>query len=368
MKSPGASNRRQFLTGQAAARAIAQFGEQVAENLAPAAALAETLVESYLVQVGRVAMACQFQVCLNAGQYERGTEAALAALDLVDQLEEQLSVYRETSEVSALNRLAWRQAREVEPRLFELLCTAARLHQETEGAFDITSGPLSKVWGFFRRQGAIPSSADLERALTCVGSRLMQLDPARKTVQFLSEGLEINLGAIGKGYALDRCAESMQSAGIVDFLWHAGASSVLARGSPTTATQDRPGWRIAIRDPLRVNRPLAEIQLHNAALGTSGSGVQFFRHAGKRYGHILDPRTGWPARGVFSSTVVASTAAEADALSTAFYVLGKERAAQYCQDHPGTGALLVVGSDDGTAIELVSMGLADDQWRALVDE
>ncbi|HKD37545.1 MAG TPA: FAD:protein FMN transferase, partial [Pirellulales bacterium] len=131
---------------------------------------------SYVIRVGRRAMACEFEVLLNAGQYTDGAEAAVAALDLVDQLEEQLTVYRDTSEVSRLNRTAAGHEVDVEPRLFELLRFACELNRRTNGAYDITSGPLSKVWGFFRRAGQIPSDTDLSDALRHVGSQYLALD------------------------------------------------------------------------------------------------------------------------------------------------------------------------------------------------
>ena len=156
-------------------------------------------------------MACQFDVFLNAGQNPAGTESALAALDLVEALEDQMTVYREHSEISRLNRTAADRPVIVERRLLSLLQQALELHRATEGAFDITAGPLSKIWGFYRRAGRVPSPAELEEARQRVGSHWVKLDSDAGTVQFLRPGLEINLGAIGKGYALDRCAECSRS-------------------------------------------------------------------------------------------------------------------------------------------------------------
>jgi thiamine biosynthesis lipoprotein len=108
---------------------------------------------------------------------------------------------------------------------------------------------------------------------------------------------------------------------------------------------------------------LAEVSLRNRALGTSGASVQFFRHGGKRYGHILDPRTGWPAEGVFSATAIADSAAEADALATAFYTMGVEGSLRYCAERPEVGALLVHPTEDGSAVRVTTAGLANDDWR-----
>ena len=357
------SNRREFLQGKSAQKAISAAVDYSLAAGEPAES--DSTPHSYQIQLRRQAMACEFAVYLNAGQYADGSEVALRALDLVDELESQLTVYRDTSEVSAINRAAADGPVEVEPRLFDLLCRSIELFEATEGAFDITAGPLVKLWGFFRRQGRVPAEDDLTATMDRIGSQHVQLDRDARTIQFLKTGVEINLGSIGKGYALDRCDELMREAGINDFLWHGGQSSVWARGTSGEVTGPRRGWCIGVADPLNSTRRLAEIWLRDQALATSGAAVQFFRHNGKRYGHILDPRTGWPAEGVFSATVVAPTAAEADALATAFYVLGIDRTAAYCEQHPGVGAVITYPSSTGSKVELAKFGLEADQWKRL---
>ncbi|HQU41798.1 MAG TPA: FAD:protein FMN transferase [Pirellulales bacterium] len=361
MPNPRRSNRRQFLKGQAAAQALGDLVAPAdAEVDQPTTAAA---AETYLLQFGRRAMACQFEVYLNAGQYPQAADIALEALDFVDRLEEQMTVYRDTSEISRLNRLAGDVPVEVEPRLFQLLLRAAQIYRETDGAFDITSGSLTKVWGFYRRAGTIPEADALAEALRRVGSDSIEFDEGNRTFRFLKPGMEVNLGAIGKGYALDRVAEQMLSGGIDHFLWHGGQSSLLARGTCGRQTDDPGGWTVDVRHPLRPERSVVEICLRDRAVGTSGAGTQFFRHAGRRYGHILDPRTGWPAEGVYSATVIASTAADADALATALYVLGAERAAAWCGKHPEIGLLMFVAGQSGRSVDLVTCGLSPGDWR-----
>jgi thiamine biosynthesis lipoprotein len=351
------STRRQFLTGQAALDAVTQFDVGAEESLPPPASLADR----YLIRLARRAMACTFEVFLNAGQYPQGTAVALAALDLVDQLEDQLTVYRESSEVSSLNLAAAFTAVEVEPRLFALLERALQLYQETNGAFDVTAGRLSTVWGFTRRAGTIPAADALTVALECVGSEYVELDPEGPRVRFKRPGLEINLGGIGKGYALDRCAELLAGAGIEDVLLHGGNSSVLARGSHAAAGE-ADGWLIGVRNPLRPDRRLGHLRLRDRALATSGSGTQFFVHEGRRYGHILDPRTGWPAEGVLTVSVLAASAADADALATAFYVLGPAAAESYCRTHPEVGMVMLCPGERAGALAFYVSGLDDDEW------
>ncbi len=325
---------------------------------------------SYAVHVSRRAMACEFEVVLNAGQYEGGTEAALDALDLVEQLEEELSYFRPASRVSRINRTAARRPVEVEPGLFALLRLAAELHDATDGAFDITSTSLWKAWGFSRRQGRIPSEEELAQARAVVGGRLVELDEEAGTVRFRRDGVELNLGSMGKGYALDRMGEMLRQEGIEDYLIQGGNSSVLVRGSrmepsgPGAVPVE--GWRVGVAHPMRPGRRLAELRLRDAALATSGSGSQFFRHQGRRYGHILDPRSGRPAEGMLSATVIAPTATVADALATAFYVMGREKALAYCAKRPQLAAILLVPAGGTPGFALHSTGLEEGVLR-LVD-
>jgi FAD:protein FMN transferase len=379
MAEPTRTNRREFLKGHSAIEALGDAVIGSPEPLRPPASLAPE--RSYLLEVGRQAMACQFDVLFCPRRYPQGADAALAALDLVEQLEAQLTIYRDTSELAAINRRAGQGALPAEPQLFELLVRAAALSRATGGAFDITSGPLSKVWGFYRRQGLMPTAAAVEEALAYVGNDGLALDSQARTVALARPGMELNLGAIGKGYALDRAASLLASEGVADFLIHGGNSSVLARGdrqppssteaaesvqSATSASDDAPprGWSIALRHPLRPEVRLAEFWLVNQALGTSGSGTQFFHHQGKRYGHVIDPRTGWPADKVLSATVIAPTAEQADALSTALYVLGLDEARQFCAVHPEISALVATSSAKAGQIELHPLNLPDTAWHA----
>ena len=355
---PRFSTRREFLTG----RAVVERLRAAVEG--DARVLDEPGATPYLVQVQRPAMACTFAVWLNAGQYPQATPAALEALDLVEALEAQLTVYRDSSEVSQINACACDEPIEVEPGLFVLLQRAVELWRETSGAYDVAAGRLTKAWGFYRRQGTIPDEAALAAAREASGSAHVTLDPTARTIRFTRPGVELNLGSIGKGYALDRCDVFLRERGVHDFLWHGGQSSVWARGSSAEQVARGGGWKVGVRHPIQPDVRLGSLILRDQALATSGASVQFFRHQGKRYGHILDPRTGWPAEGMFSTTVVAPTAAEADALATAFYVLGVEAALDYCSRRPEIGAVLVYPSADGSRVEIVWANLDDRAWCA----
>ncbi len=370
MNTPRNSTRREFLQGRAAVDALQALVEPRTPVVPPAdsvgglaAASAESSGDSgYLIQISRRAMAADFEIFLTADNQGRGTEAALRALELVETLETQMTVYRPDSEVMDINRRAADGPVGVESRLFDILKTAQQLSRETDGAFDITSGPLSKVWGFYRRQAQLPDPEILQQALSRVGYGLVELDDPGHAVRFLRRGVEINLNAIGKGYALDRCAELLRAAGISDFLIHGGRSSVLAAGVHGAESK---GWSVALRHPLKPTQRLAEIWLRDRALGTSGSGVQFFHHRGRRYGHILDPRTGWPVEGILSATVLAPSAALADAVSTACFVLGPEGTRQYCERHPEIAAILVCPGKRSGNIAIQVYGVHEDDWQRL---
>jgi FAD:protein FMN transferase len=306
------------------------------------------------LHVNRTAMACRFEITLPMGQPE-SVAIANDALDEIDRLEAQLSVFRDSSEVSRINQQAASEAVRVEASLFELLTLCKKLYRETDGTFDITSGPLTRCWGFLKREGRIPSTDEIEAARLLVGSSQLLLDDETRTIHFLRTGMEVNLGSIGKGFALDRVASSMRERVPIALL-NAGASSFCAIG----AGQRSQGWSVGLRHPRYKNRRLATLNLRDCALSTSGSEEQFFEHDGQRYGHIIDPRAGWPARDITSVSVVTSWGAISDALATAFYIGGRGLAERYCAAHTDVMAVMlesnsttpvVVGSHSGCQIE-----------------
>ena len=292
--------------------------------------------EKYWLHVNRPAMACRFEVTMPPSE-QSGVEVARDALDEVDRLEEQLTIFRESSEVTFINREAASAPVQVEATLFELLLLCQKLYCETDGAFDITSGPLSKCWGFLRRQNRVPTFDEIEAARLYIGSDKLLLDCESHTIRFARPGVEINLGSIGKGYALDRIAATMRGR-VRTALLSAGSSSILAFGSGDIGHN---GWSVGVRHPKYLDRRLALLRLRDCAMSTSGSEEQYFLHEGKRYGHIIDPRTGQPAERVAGVTVIAGSAAVSDALATAFYVGGPELAERYCSRHPDVLAVML---------------------------
>jgi thiamine biosynthesis lipoprotein len=305
--------------------------------------------ETTLLRAGRRAMATDFEVLLPFG-LPQAMPAAEDAHDLIDALEAQLTVFRDDSEISRLNRDAASGPVRVEERLFGLLELSAKLNRETLGAFDITTGALIKAWGFYKRDGRVPTGAARAEALARTGMRHVELDAERKTVRFLRPGLEINLGSIGKGYALDRVAELLRQEWMIEAgLLHGGSSSVLAVGTPPG---DPRGWVVGVAHPWEPGERLATLRIRDRAVGTSAATYQHFVYHNRKLGHLIDPRTGWPARGTASASVAAPSAAEADALSTAFFVLGIDFAKRYCQARPDVSAFLLADGDGAEPVVL----------------
>lgn len=316
----------------------------------------------HTIVVGRDAMACRFEVIFNLVDNDIATTVGAAALDVIEHVEEQISVYRPSSEISAMNASSAKTWTELSPDLFKLLLLAKQIHSKTNKAFDITAGPLIKAWGFLQRQGQTPSPDKLAKAFSCCGMENIEFHTHECKIRFHVPDVEINLGAIGKGWAIDKAVDLIDMEGVENFLIHGGHSSVRSRGRRGFAEQNTElnGWPVGLRHPLLREKRIGTITLKNKALGTSGSGTQFFIEKGQKIGHILDPRTGQPASGVLSATILADTAAEADALATAAYILGPRHIDQVAPDGSDVAAILVVQEDRTGRLTLISANLDRD--------
>lgn len=301
--------------------------------------------------IARRAMACEFSVTFPS-DCRSAVDAGCAALDEVERLEEKLSAYIEDSDLSRLNRSATERPVPVDAEVYAVLRSAWKVSALTGGAFDAAAGALVKAWGFYRGPRRVPTPHERAAALAASGSAHVEFDDNRRTVRFRRSSLEFNLGSIGKGYAIDRALQRIQAEfGVRSALMQGGQSSLKGIGAC---------WTVAIACPKRPGRTVARVRLRDRALGTSGAANQFFVHQGRRYGHVLDPRTGWPAHGLFSASGIARTATEADALSTAFFVLGVDGTRRFCREHPDIGAVLVVpGETREAAPDVVVTGTVD---------
>ncbi len=344
-------NRRRFLRSKQLAGAA---GTLLVPDAPPADADPGDLT---LIRVSRRAMATTFEVALPFGTPD-AIPAAEDALDLIDALEDQLTAYRDHSEVCRLNAAAAAGPVVVARNLFDLLAFAAALTNETAGAFDCATGTLIKAWGFFKRQGRVPPPEELADARAKSGMRHVVLNAEARTVKYRRAGLEVNFGGIGKGYALDLAADLLRNKwGVTSALLHGGGSSVRAIGAPPGRPR---GWAVAVRHPWDETRTLGTVWLTDQGFGTSAATFQYFEYNGRKLGHLLDPRTGWPAAGTASASVVAPTAAAADALSTAFFVLGAAGAEAYCTPRPHLGA--VVLPEDAPDGRPAVIGLPPDRY------
>ncbi|KAA5545185.1 FAD:protein FMN transferase [Roseiconus nitratireducens] len=306
-----------------------------------------------LTTVTHRAMATEFAVILAESEAHR-VEAALESLELLDRIEADLSVYVADSEISRVNAHAAVEPVAVSADTFNLLETSQRWSERSGGAFDVTAGPLVRAWGFTQRRGKKPGDAEIQQARERVGYQKMQLDADQRTVRFSCPGMEVNLGAIGKGFALDRLTAELRRRGLGNFLIHGGGSSVIAHGGQSA---DRPGWAVGISHPTKPKRRLAGIRLIDQALSTSGSGKQYFHHRGRRYGHVIDPRTGYPAGDVLSLTAICDNATDAEACSTSYFVWGLEEIRAVAESDPDLPTLIAVralGRQDG--VEVIAMG------------
>ena len=321
-------------------------------------------LEPRLLCCRRRAMACDFEFRIPDTQ-RRHLGAVQAALDLVDRLEDQMSVFRDNSEISRINRLAHQEPVEIGRGLFDLLQKAVSLSRETGRAFDPTSGSYSRCWGFLARQGRHPTDQEIQKLAGQVGPDLIDLDSGSKTVRLRGSGVELNLGAIGKGYTLDRAAGQMSAAGVGNAHLHAGFSSVYALGSSPGSVRGA-GWPVGIRHPLRPEKDFAILHLADCGMGTSGLKEQGYVIDGQAYGHIIDPRTGYPARGKALVSAVAPTAAEADALSTAFFVMELKEIRSFCEERAEVGAI-VLDQNSGAAdsIQMHSFGRVRNSLEVL---
>lgn len=297
-----------------------------------------------------LAMRTEFIVYLDVSDEIQAHACFQSAFDEIDRIEYTFSRFRSDSEISRLNHFAANGAVVTDPEVFEVLANALDLSAKTEGAFDITLGKLTRAWGFSTRQPAVPAHDTLDEAIQCTGWTHVELDKEWRTVRFLRPGIELDLGAIAKGYAVDRAIEVLRAAG-VSALVNAGASSIAA--TDEAITQE---WPVVIASPADPNHPLCEVQLGNRALSTSGVKEQHFIQDGQLYSHLIDPTTNRPGKNpaedvtrhqMLQTTVLAPTSILADALSTAMFLLGVRRGSAILSQFDDCSALWIDSDTSG---------------------
>ena len=275
------------------------------------------------------AMATTFEVIVVHEDARYARQAAAAAFDEVNRLEAELSRFIENSDISRINNLAANQPLQLGLAAFECLQLSYRIYAETNGAFDITIGSLLSCWRNEDGTPHTPSKKELELARRNTGTHLLKLDEVEHTVELLAAPVQIDLGGIGKGYAVDQMAKLLRDWSIDTALIHGGYSSALALDGPPGTK----GWPLTLSDPGNRKRILAHPYLQGQAL--SGSGLQ-------KAQHIIDPRTARPVKGKRATWAFAPDAAAADALSTAFMVMAPDEIKKYCLCHPDVLAMVIL--------------------------
>jgi FAD:protein FMN transferase len=312
-------------------------------------------------------MACRFEILLPPSAGSDAADAAVAGLDTITYLEQVWSVYIANSELTRLNAGATKDWVPVSESTYTLLKLGLEIFDHTGGTFDMTAAKLSKIWGFHQRQGKMPMDSEIEQALQSVGMQWIEWDDEGRRIHF-AKPLEVNPGGIGKGYAIDCASESLKRHAS-SFAFHGGKSSVLCHGNQSLGESQNSveggGWKIAVRHPEQSERILGTLTLYDQSLGTSGPANQFFYFRGKRYGHIIDPRTGWPADGMLSVTVLHRSAGWADALATGLYVMGPERAIAYCEQNPHVSMLAILPTERTGTCEVITCNMRPDQWNPI---
>jgi thiamine biosynthesis lipoprotein len=286
------------------------------------------------------AMGSSFSLVLFGPDRPGLESAAAAAFAEAHRLDRLLSNYLAESAWSAMNREAASGPVGVTPELFALLSDCLEYSRMSDGAFDITVGPLMKVWGFYKGEGGLPQPQEVNEALNRVGYRQVQLDPGPRTVRFARPGMDLDPGGIGKGYAVDRMVEVLKQAGVRIALVSASGSSIYGLGAPP----DEPrGWPITIRTPRDRSAVATHVVLKNMSLSTSGGYEKFFWAEGRTYSHIIDPRTGYPAQGTSAVSVLAPRTIDSEAWTKPFFINGRAWASAhtpagfrvfFCDDRP----------------------------------
>jgi thiamine biosynthesis lipoprotein len=292
------------------------------------------------------AMATTYEVFIlhEDGLYAR--QAAQAAFDRLDELEQELSRYIENSDICRINNLVAGQSAKVGLDTLECLQISRRINTETNGAFDITVGSLMSCWLNPDKSLRVPSKEELSLARQRTGMNHLQLDESQFSVKLLRDEVQVDLGGIGKGYAIDKMAELLSDWSIDVALIHGGYSTALGIGAP----KGKQGWPVTSSNPRNPGQILGRLCLRDRAL--SGSGLQ-------KGLHIIDPRKQEPVEGSIAAWACASDAAAADALSTAFMVMSPDEISQYCSCHPNVLAIVILG-EKGKEEKILHYG----PWKA----
>jgi thiamine biosynthesis lipoprotein len=294
-------------------------------------------------EASRISMACTYTIVAYGPSGPEVPAILEAALDEVDRIDRLMSHYKKDSPLSRLNREASAGPVAVDSELFDFLGVCQRYSRDSGGAFDVTVGPLMKAWGFFAGDGRVPTERDLKDARARTGYRHVLLDPVSRTVRFDRPGVELDLGGIAKGYAVDRVVSLLRPRGVTAALVSAGGSTLFGLGAPPGAA----GWQVDVDDPVDPHKTALSVVLKDRALSVSGSSEKAFIVSGRRYTHVMDPRSGRPVEDILSVAVLADSGVAGDVLDNAFFVLGVEGSKKYLRRLANTEAVFFLPRRNG---------------------
>ena len=285
------------------------------------------------------AMGTTYSLYLYAASAAEADADAASVFDEIDRLEQLLSNYRKTSELSRINREAGSSDVTTDPETFHFLERSLGWSARSNGAFDLTVGKLMKSWGFFEHSGHRPTVAELTQVRRETGWTKVHLDAGLRTVHFLSPGIELDPGGIGKGYAVDQAIAILRSEHISAALLSAGSSTIYALGAPP----GKEGWKIQVPALGDGKNVLSSVVLRDTALSTANCSEKHFIENHHMYCHIMDPHTLQPVEGMLQVTVIDSSATDSDALSNVLFVSNLEERTDLLQDLSRDSALILSG-------------------------
>ena len=303
--------------------------------------------------LARLAMRTRFEVVIaDVDDRARLQAAGEEALDEIERCESLLSAHRDDAELFRINARANDEAVRVDPRMMAFLLRAREASILSDSAFDLTAGALVACWRSANERGQVPDNAAIAVARDACSMDLVLLDKDACTVRFTRPGMRLDPGAVGKGYTLERAAALLRELGIRAALLHGGTSTIAAIGHPPG--QD--AWPVAIRHPLKADVSLATAMLRDISLSVSAGHGRAFTVGDHRYGHVIDPRSGWPVAGNLLAAVIHRSALVSDALSTALLVLGHEGMELLTERCPGISLLLVRRVGEEVTVETIGAG------------
>ncbi|MEZ4978307.1 MAG: FAD:protein FMN transferase [Chitinophagales bacterium] len=303
-----------------------------------------------------ILMGSAFNFTAIHAEKEGAQQAVFAGIQEVYRIECFLSSWKDSSETSAINRNAGKQAVKVSLELYDLLLRSKKISALSNGYFDVSFASINKLWQFNQQEQLAPDSALVKQSIQKINYKNIVLDSVSSSVFLLEEGMKIGFGAIGKGYAADRAKELMKNLGAESGVVNAGGD-VLAWGTKLDGSL----WTIGIADPAHKNEILSTIEIDNFAIVTSGDYERYLTIKEERYGHIINPKTGYPVKGVLSVTVLAPTAELADALATTIFILGEEEGIALANHLKGVECILINAENKFFFSEGIQLNLFEDE-------